>query len=97
MSENHTEKDWPACVFYPDNIKCPVRFSMTSSSSMKKILGPSMPKFDDRTAGMEIGKSMMEGIMKAAGMEWGVLASFCHICPLKYKQDQEFMKQQVKP
>jgi len=90
LSQEKTEEDeWPRCVFYPDDIKCPVRFSIVSSSSMKKIMEPKMAKFDDRTTGMEIGKSMMEGMMKAIGMEWSVLAAFCHICPFKYKEDQK--------
>jgi len=89
-------KDCPNCVFYPDNIKCPVRFSIVSSGSMKKIIQPpSTPKFDDRTTGMEIGKNVMEGIMKATGMEWSVLAAFCHICPFKYQEDQKLIAQTV--
>jgi len=86
------KKDWPVCVFYPDDIKCPVRFAIVSSSSVKNIMKPATPKFDDRTTGIEIGKSMMEGVMKAVGMEWSVLASFCHICPLKFREDQKLMQ-----
>lgn len=97
MSEEDEKKDWPNCVFYPDEIRCPVRFSMVSSSSMKKIMEPLTPKFDDRTAGMEIGKSMMEGVMKASGMEWSVLAAFCHICPLKLKKETELMTIRLPP
>ena len=85
------KKDWPTCVFYRD-VKCPVRFEMAASTSVKKIIEPLKPKFDDRTTGMEIGKSMMEGVMKAMGMEWSFLAAFCHICPLKFREDQKLMK-----
>jgi len=88
MSEDE-QKDWPNCVFYPKDVKCPVRFEMTASSSVvKKIIEP-LKKFDDRQVAMQMGKDMMEGLFKASGMEWSVLAAFCHICPYKFKKDTE--------
>jgi len=86
-------KDWPKCVFYHD-IKCPVRKEMaaTTLGDMLKPFAKPQTKFDDRQAAMEIGKDMMEGVFKAAGMTWSFLAAFCHICPLKFKKDHESLQ-----
>ena len=82
------KKDWPNCVFYPKEIKCPVRYEMRSGID-KYIKGPPLMKgTDEAQVVMKIGEAF-KGIFQS---EWMVLHAFCQICPLKFQKDQALMK-----
>lgn len=72
------------CVFY-EAAKCPVRKQLRIDEGFEKYVKP-MKGTDEEQVLMKI-REATKGMFSSESM---VLASFCHMCPIKFWQDQEF-------
>jgi len=86
-TEEDEQKDWPNCVFYPDEVKCPVRREM--GRNIDKYVKPPLLKGTDEA---QMVMKMVEPLKAFFGNEWMYLHTFCQMCPVKFREDQKLMK-----